>query len=230
MKNNIDIILPIYNQESHIPLIYKEYATALEKEDIQFRLLFVINGSKDKSYNTAQKIALQDSRILAFELKESGWGRAVKFGIEQASAPLVCYTNSARTHIQDIIKTIKYAEIDDRTVVKANRIIREKFLRRLGSVLYNFENRYFFDTAIWDVNGTPKIFHKKRLDEIEIVSVDDLIDAEIMAKMHLNKLTILEVPVYDSKRISGKSTTNIRSAIKMYLGLIKLKKMIQDAS
>lgn len=222
----IAIILPVYNQESHIEVIYNQYIPKLEAEKIDYEIIFVVNGSHDNSYSKCMEISAKNPNIKTFETKESGWGRAVKFGISHADATWIAYTNSARTHIDDLISCIRYARIDEKTIVKANRIIRESFLRRLGSVIYNFENRYLFKTAIWDVNGTPKIFPSKFLKNLEIVSNGDLIDAELMAISRNKQLSVVEIPIYATDRISGKSTTKIKSALKMYFGLFKLKSKI----
>ncbi len=228
MKKDVAIILPVYNQESHVEIIYKNYIAKLNEEDFSYELIFVVNGSRDGSYEKCRSLANINKNIKAYELKESGWGRAVKYGIEKADADLIAYTNSARTQIDDLITTIKFAKVDGNTVVKTNRIIRESFIRRLGSVIYNFENRNFFNTAIWDVNGTPKVFPRHIIKNMEILCENDLIDAELMARCRKENITIIEVPVYSTGRISGKSTTNLRSAMKMYFGLIKLKRRLDN--
>jgi len=228
MSKDVSIILPVYKQESHIEVIYSNYTTILNEQDFSYEIIFVVNGPKDGSYAICKSLENLNSNIRAFEIEESGWGRAVKFGISKAESKLIAYTNSARTIVNDLITTIKFASVDTQTVVKANRIIRESFLRRLGSVLYNFENRYFFNTAIWDVNGTPKVFPKEILKSIDIQSGNDLIDAELMAVCRQRNITTIEVPIYFTDRISGKSTTNFKSALKMYSGLLKLKRNLKN--
>jgi len=228
MSKDVSIILPVYKQESHIEVIYKNYINTLNEYNLTYEIIFVVNGPKDGSYAKCRSLANLNSNIKAYEIEESGWGRAVKFGISMAESDLIAYTNSARTSVNDLITTIKFASVDNKTVVKANRIIRENLLRRLGSVIYNFENRYFFNTAIWDVNGTPKVFPREILKSIDIKSDDDLIDAELMAVCRQRNITTIEVPIYFTDRISGKSTTNIKSALKMYLGLIKLKRTLKN--
>jgi len=228
MKRDVSIILPIYKQASHIEVIYGNYTTILNECDFSYEIIFVVNGAKDGSFSKCQSLARLNANIKAYEIEESGWGRAVKFGISVAESPLIAYTNSARTNVNDLITTIKFASVDNQTVVKANRIIRESFLRRLGSVIYNFENRYLFNTAIWDVNGTPKVFPKEVIKSIDIQSNNDLIDAELMAICRQRNITTIEIPIYFTDRISGKSTTNIKSALNMYSGIIKLKRNLKN--
>jgi hypothetical protein len=61
---------------------------------------------------------------------------------------------------------------------------------------------------------------------MEILSEDDLIDAEIVVRCAKNKVLIIEIPVVSTTRISGISTTNFGSAFKMYTGIWKLRKQL----
>jgi undecaprenyl-phosphate 4-deoxy-4-formamido-L-arabinose transferase len=226
MDTSISIILPIYNQEDHIEKLYFEYREALTTLPCSWELLFIVNGSLDSSFKRISSLAKEDENVLTYNLKKGGWGRAVKYGISKANGQYICYTNSARTKVNDLLMILDYALVNKNNIIKANRIVRESFFRRLGSVLYNFENRRFFKTPVWDVNGTPKVFPAQIIKNIDIISENDLIDAELIARTFKAKHPIIEIPILSTERISGKSTTNIKSAIKMYFGLFTLRKRI----
>lgn len=226
MKPDYSIILPIYNQAEHLPQIVHEYSEMLNKEAFSYEVLLIVNGSLDSSYQAALQLTEGLQAFKVFILEKGGWGRAVKFGIEKAEGTFICYTNSARTHPEDLVLLLKYAGINAGTVIKANRIVRDSFFRKLGSVLYNFENRFFFRFPIWDVNGTPKVLPASVLKTMNLISEGDLIDAEIMARCAKQDIAVIEIPIKMTSRISGKSTTSIRSAFKMYFGLLQLRRKI----
>lgn len=219
------IILPFYKQINHVESIYNTYCEHLDKLGQPWEMIFVINGPDD---GTEAKLRRMNKRsnIVIERLEKGGWGRAVKHGLAKGKGKYLCYTNTARTDINDLILILKYAMVNDDNVVKATRIIREKFTRKLGSVLYNLEARMLFRVPIWDVNGTPKVLPRKVYETLHITSEDDLIDAEIVALCVKNRVKIIEIPVIATKRLSGKSTTNYMSAFKMYKGLLALKKKI----
>jgi hypothetical protein len=108
-------------------------------------------------------------------------------------------------------------------VVKATRLIRESWMRRLGSTLYNIQFRLLFRYPVWDVNGTPKVLPRSVFETIPITRDDDLIDAEIIANCSKYKVRVIEVPVRMTARLSGRSTTNVMSALRMFKGLYKLR-------
>lgn len=226
MNPRISVILPIYNQSSHLDFLFEQYTTRLPQLNVTWELLFIVNGSRDDSYNKAQSLANGNPNVIVHNLQLGGWGRAVKFGIAQAKGELVCYTNSARTAIDDLILVLTYALSSDKTVIKTSRIVRESFIRKIGSIVYNYENRKLLGTPIWDVNGTPKVINYKYLKNIELISDDDLIDAEIMAKIYRSQVQIVEILIVSTKRLGGRSTTSFKSAWKMYTGLFKLSKLI----
>lgn len=224
-KLTFSIILPIYNQKEQIPSIIKTYTRELSKMSRSFEIILVVNGSKDKSYDIALGYSRKFINIRVFNLRKGGWGRAIKYGIAQARGTYICYTNSARTDIKDLKKILHYAEINTNVVIKATRITRESFLRRLGSVIYNLECRLLLRIPVWDINGTPKIFPRDLVSRIKIVSDDDLIDAEILTKIFQLHIPVMEIPITYNERTSGVSTTNILSAIKMYWGIYKLARL-----
>jgi len=226
MKPKVSVILPIYNQSSQIEFLFEQYTSKLENLNVTWEVLFIVNGSKDDSHEKALAFSKQNPNVKTFNLEKGGWGRAVKFGLSKAEGELVCYTNSARTAVEDLILVLKCSLANDDIVIKTTRVIRESFVRKIGSILYNYENRLLLGTPLWDVNGTPKVIPSKYLEGLNIISEGDLIDAEIMAKLYRKNVQLVEILITSTKRISGKSTTKFSSAFKMYKGLFKLKNQI----
>lgn len=216
------IILPLYKQVSHAEYLYDTYTKNLDLLDESWELLFIVNGVDDGAI--AKLNALNNrSNVKVLWLEKGGWGRAVKFGLSKAEGKYLCYTNSARTEIADLLLILNYAKVNNDNVVKATRIIREKITRKAGSILYNLECRILYKVPVWDINGTPKVLPRKVYDQLNIISDDDLIDAEIIVRCVKMGVLIIEIPVVSTTRISGSSTTNFKSAFKMYAGAFKLR-------
>ena len=111
--------------------------------------------------------------------------------------------------------------------MKAQRTIRDNRRRRLGSLAYNLECRVRFDLATWDINGTPKIFPRSFRRLLELTRDDDLLDAEFVAICRQEGYPIVEIPALVTVRHGGKSTTNLRSASRMYTGALKLSRELR---
>lgn len=225
MDRKISVVLPVYNQADHIEEVLTGYLSALAKTNLSFELLPVINGPrKDKSLEICQAISQKEPRVRTLVTDKGGWGHAVRFGLAEATGTLLCYTNCARTSPGDLMLILLYAQSHEGVIIKANRRVRDSFIRRLGSVIYNFECRWLFDLAVWDVNGTPKAFPRSNAKLLQLTCEDDLIDLEFNATVRSENYPILEVPIISSQRHGGKSTTNLKSAWKMYMGAWTLAK------
>jgi hypothetical protein len=159
-------------------------------------------------------------RVLCIE--QGGWGRAVRAGLAEARGDLLCFTNSARTTGDDLLLALLYGATHTDTVIKAERKIREKLTRRIGSLLYNLECRALLDLPYWDINGTPKVFPRSLSRLLDLKSNDDLIDLEFNAICRSEGYRIIEVPIFSCTRRSGGSTTKLNSAVRMYLGAFRL--------
>jgi glycosyltransferase involved in cell wall biosynthesis len=223
----ISIILPVHNQADHIARIIEEYQKALSKLPSKYELILVCNACKDKTFEVCQSLSAQYDNVLAIETERSGWGMAVKLGLERAAGDMLCYTNSARTSPEILSLTLLYSVMFPNVVIKANRKIRDNWRRRLGSLLYNLECRALFDLSVWDINGTPKVFPRSFSKLLEMDRDDDLIDAEFNVICRREGYPIIEVPVFSIRRHSGKSTTNYNSALKMYCGAYELWRQTQ---
>ncbi len=217
------VVLPVYNQADHIRKVLEEYVESLARLDFGYELLPVVNGPRrDHSVEVCQELGERYPSIRTICIDEGGWGRAVRTGLAAARGEILCYTNSARTTGKDLLLALLYGSIHPETVIKAGRKIREGWVRRLGSLLYNIECRALFDLPYWDVNGTPKVFNRKLSRLLELKRNDDLIDLEFSAICRAEEYPVIEVPIFSSTRHSGGSTTKLSSAFCMYWGALQM--------
>jgi glycosyltransferase involved in cell wall biosynthesis len=181
-------------------------------------IILVVNGATDASAEVCAALAAENDRVRWLELPEAGWGRAVRAGLADARGDVLCYTNSARTTPEMLRLMLVYEHAYPNVVLKASRRIRDNWRRRLGSVLYNLEARALFDLAVWDVNGTPKVFPRKFERLMQLQRNDDLIDLEFVVTCQREGYPIIDVPILATVRHGGKSTTNYGAALKLYVG------------
>ncbi len=220
------IVLPVHNQADHVEDVVGAYLDALEPLPGDYELLLVPNNCRDETEAVCARLEGAEERVRSLPIAEGGWGRAVKAGLARAGGETLCYTNSARTSAEILTLMIAYSLAYDGVVLKANRRIRDSLTRRMGSVLYNMECRALLDLASWDINGTPKIFPRRFEALLTLQRDDDLIDAELLAVCGLNDYPVIEVPLLITQRHGGRSTTNLRSAVRMYWGAVQLRSQL----
>lgn len=218
----VSIVLPVHNQAAYIEDTVAKYEAALAGLKAAHEIILVTNACRDDSVEVCQGLNTKFPTVRTVNTERGGWGLAVKLGLANARGNLLCYTNSARTTGEELRLLIDSGFANPTAVVKGHRISRESFTRKIGSLLYNTECRVLFNLPAWDINATPKVFSREIYDLLNLRSDGDLIDLEFYVKcMRLHKL-VLEVPVYSMVRHGGKSTTNFKSAWRMYLGAFHL--------
>jgi glycosyltransferase involved in cell wall biosynthesis len=202
--------------------VVEGHRAALAAAGISHELILVVNASSDGSLEVCRGLAERLGGMRVLQLDRPGWGRAVREGIRHSRGRVICYANSARTAPDTLTRAARYALADPDAVVKVSRRVRESFRRRLGSVLYNLECRALFDLPMWDVNGTPKAFGRHHQALLGLSRDDDLIDLEFCIACRRNGVPVLELPVVSGRRHGGRSTTNMRSAVRMYAGALRM--------
>jgi glycosyltransferase involved in cell wall biosynthesis len=190
----------------------------LETLPRESEVILVVNGATDASGEVCASLARDNDRVRWLELREAGWGRAVRAGLTEASGDVLCYTNSARTTPEMLRLMLVYEHAYPNVVLKASRRIRDNWRRRLGSVIYNLEARMLFDLPVWDVNGTPKVFPRKFERLLQLKRDDDLIDLEFVVTCQREEYPIIDVPILATVRHGGKSTMNYGAALRLYIG------------
>jgi glycosyltransferase involved in cell wall biosynthesis len=222
-SQSASVVLPVYNQADSIEEALEDYVAQVKRLEFPCELLPVVNGPRrDHSLEICQAVAARHPNIRTLCIDQGGWGRAVRYGLSQATGDLLCYTNSARTSGKDLLLLLLYGAAHSDSVIKANRKIRESFRRRLGSLIYNLECRALFDLPYWDVNGTPKVFSRESPKLLGLTRDDDLIDLEFNAICRAEGYPMIEAPIFSTSRRAGRSTTNWRSAIRMYWGAYEM--------
>ena len=218
----VSIVLPVHNQGPYIGGIVASYVAALEDIGRPCELVLAVNASRDDSLTVCEGLAARYPPVRVIHDPEPGWGRAVKAGLRASRGDLLCYTNSARTSAAELRQVLLEAIANPGDVIKATRQLRESWKRRLGSLLYNVECRALFGFSTRDVNATPKVFSRAHAALLMLTSDGDLLDAEFLMICAREGYRVREVPVFATRRQGGSSTTNYRSAVRMYLGALRL--------
>ena len=218
----VSIVLPVHDQGDHVADVVREYEESLARLPVPHEIVLVVNGSTDSSLLVCRDLERTNPAVKVLESVEGGWGRAVLLGLESARGDLLCYTNLARTRAEDLTLLVLYGLMHPDVVVKANRKIRDSLYRRFGSLLYNLECRALFDLSYWDINGTPKVFSRSLGRLLELSRKDDLVDLEFHIVCRREGYRVLEVPIFSNVRHGGRSTTNHRSALRLYWGALSM--------
>ena len=82
----LSVILPSYNEEKMIPVAADTISGILERENIDFELLFIDDGSKDATWENITRVAEKNSHVVGVHFSRNFGKEAAMFaGLEKAT-------------------------------------------------------------------------------------------------------------------------------------------------
>lgn len=217
----ISLVLPVHRQADHIAAAVQGLHGALVDLRAAFEIILVPNGPDDGSKDICARLAADLAGVRSVESPVGGWGNAVRLGISAAKGGLIAYSNSARTHPQELTALLQASLSEPTAVIKAIRPLRGSLMRGVGSWLYNLECRVLLGIGTKDINGTPKIFRREFAALLALQSPGDLIDLEFLCLCKVHGYPVLEIALMQHRRYGGRSTTGWRTAVGLYAGAIR---------
>ena len=128
MKKLLSIVVSCYNEELAIPLFYKEVKKMIEKMDyLDFEIVFVDDGSKDKTLEILKKLAKKDKQVKYVSFSRNfGKEAAMYAGLEYSKGDYVTLMDA---DLQDppamLEKMYKYLESGEYDCVATRRVTRK---------------------------------------------------------------------------------------------------------
>jgi glycosyltransferase involved in cell wall biosynthesis len=84
------IVVPFHNEEENVTALYARLKQAMEQVADSFEMVFVDDGSSDRSYKMLEEIAAVDSRVLVVKLRRNfGQTSALAAGFDHASGEFI---------------------------------------------------------------------------------------------------------------------------------------------
>lgn len=148
MTNSLSIIVPCYNEEKTIELFYEAIKTELEPLHRVFEIIFINDGSKDRTAELAMELHEKDSRITFISFSRNfGKEAAMLAGLRQAKGDLIVFMDADLQHPPKLLKEMfEGIEVEGYDAVACYRRMgkkgKESLIRRTYSkVFYSFLNR-----------------------------------------------------------------------------------------
>ncbi len=153
----ISIIVPSYNEEQALPLLYKEVKQVMQQmKKVDFEILLVDDGSKDKTLEVCRKLSTKDRHVkyLSFS-RNFGKEAAIYAGLEMATGDYVTLMDA---DLQDppallkemyrLIKEEGYDSVGTRRVSrKGEPPIRSFFARCFYKLIHKISRTEMVDGA-----------------------------------------------------------------------------------
>ena len=226
MKYNITVIIPCYNEEDNVPLLYQKIITSIKdsKKIKDYRIIYINDCSIDNTKNNINKIIKKDKKtsLISFD-KRCGKSTALQCGfdnISDATDLVFMMDGDLQDDPKEFDRFISKIEegYDVVTGYKRNRL--DNVEKRLASKLYNKTINLLFKTNIHDHNCGFKCFRYNAVKDIHIY--DDL--HRFVLVMLIDKgYKISEIDVEHHKRCYGKSKYGLARYFVGFKDTLKMK-------
>lgn len=79
------VVVPAFNEDENLPVLYRELSQALDARGIAFELLVVDDGSRDETPHVLRRLAESDPRVRGLRLSRNfGHQEAISIGLQHA--------------------------------------------------------------------------------------------------------------------------------------------------
>jgi polyisoprenyl-phosphate glycosyltransferase len=103
-SKKVSIVIPSFNEEGNIKVMVEALHFELKKIDIDYEMIFVDDGSKDKTLSILQTISKSDSKLFFVELSRNfGHQNALMAGLDLASGDAIITMDGDMQHPPSLI-------------------------------------------------------------------------------------------------------------------------------
>lgn len=208
-KGKLSILVPAHNEGPHIYGNIREIQRVLDEIGCQYELIVIDDGSKDETYENAQKAAKGFENIIIKRIRQNrGKGRALKYGFRFAKGDLVAFLDAdLDLHPEQIQNLFKIMNREKADVVIGSKRHPESQLdypvtRKIISSVYFFLVKILFGLPIKDTQTGLKLFKYKVLKEVfpKVLVRKYAYDLELLVNAHHRGYKIAEAPIIISSQ------------------------------
>lgn len=205
------IVVPVFNEEGNILRLENELTHFLKIAKIPSCVLFVNDGSKDKSGELIKESCKRNSNLFFIELtRNGGLSAALKAGIDYTQSKYIGYIDAdLQTSPEDFNLLLEYI-IDYQLVMGIRSGRKDSFVKNISSRIANDFRRFMTHDGVEDTGCPLKILHTEYAKRIPFFTG---MHRFLPALIQLQNGRVRQIPVRHFKRMAGKSKYNLTNRL-----------------
>jgi dolichol-phosphate mannosyltransferase len=202
---DLSVVLPVYNEEDNLPMLWPELRTVLDGLALDYEIVFVDDGSHDRSAEIVRSFRDLDPRVRLVRLKENaGETAATDAGFKASRGRWVVVMDAdLQNDPHDIPRMLH--ELERWDAVTGWRVRRgdgDSFVRRLSSRIANRVRNRISDDTIQDSGCTFRAFRRECLRSLVLYRG---FHRFVPTLLRMRGYRVIEVPVNHRPRRFGQS-------------------------
>ena len=153
MKRLVSVVVPMFNEQDNINEFYKRITEVMSALPYEYELIFVDDGSKDKTALLLNELVQKDSRVQAYLFSRNfGHQLALTCGLDHAAGDAVITMDGDLQHPPELLPQLVQLWAEGNEIVQTVRKATEdaSFFKNLTSFVY-----YKMINAVSKVHITP---------------------------------------------------------------------------
>jgi glycosyltransferase involved in cell wall biosynthesis len=225
------IVVPFHNEEENVTTLYDRLKMVMESVlyDTRdtFELIFVDDGSRDRTYRLLEEIAAVDSRVLVIKLRRNfGQTCALAAGFDHCQGEYVIAMDGDLQHDPDEIPAFLAKLEEGYDVVSGWRSHRGDNLlfRKIPSAVANALMAVLSGVPIHDFGTTFKAYRREVIQNIPLYGE---MHRFIPALASWYGASICEVPISNPARVAGKSHYGLGRTFRVFFDLLTIRFLLK---
>lgn len=218
----VSIVIPLYNEEENIEPLYHSLKSVMDREGKDYELLFVDDGSTDRTFQILNQLAEIDDRVKVLSFRRNfGQTAAFAAGFDHAKGDvIVTIDGDLQNDPNDIPKLLSL--IGEYDIVSGwRRKRRDSFIkRRLPSIIANWLISTVTGVRLHDYGCSLKAY---KADVLKNINLYGEMHRFIPAVASWYGVKVTEVETTHHPRRHGSSKYDISRAPRVFLDLITVK-------
>jgi glycosyltransferase involved in cell wall biosynthesis len=220
----LSLIIPVYNEEENLPLLMDAICNALEPLQKDWEVIFVDDGSRDRSLEVLEGLAQKDPkhvRVVVFR-RNFGQTAAIEAGIDHANGDTIVLLDADLQNDPADIPML-LAKLDEGyDLVSGWRKDRKdnRLTRTIPSNMANGLISWVTGVHLHDYGCTLKAYRREALEGFRLYGE---MHRFIPVFAHSVGAKITELPVHHHARKFGKAKYGLERTIKVVLDLFTVK-------
>ncbi len=223
---DLSIVVPLFNEELNVELMYERIVEGVEPTQLTFEVIFVDDGSADRTFEIAADIARRDSRLRVIKFRRNyGQTPAMAAGIDHSKGNVVVTLDGdLQNDPADIPKFLEKINEGNDLVVGWRHNRKDKLVtRKIPSRIANWMIGKVTGVPIKDNGCSLKAYRREIIQKIPLYSE---MHRFIPAMTSLSGAKIAEIQVRHHARQFGESKYGLSRVYKVLMDMLTIKTLV----
>ncbi len=221
------IVIPLLNEERNLRPLYMKVVENMNAVGDTYQIVFVDDGSSDRTYALLREICANDSRVTVVRLRRNfGQTTALQAGFDYAEGEVIITLDGDLQHDPAEIPQFIAKINEGFDLVSGWRVKRQDtwLTRRLPSRIANWLMAKLSGVDIHDFGTTFKAYRREILQQMRLYGDHHRFIPALASSFGAR---IAEIPIKNIPRTSGKSNYGMSRTIRVMLDLVSIKFLLE---